>query len=770
MHALYGQDCINQHIEVVGSVKGGAIQELSREEFLSFRANSANEDYGIWLVLVTNLNGKQAEVHIIDPDFFSSVAKTHIRPKYGVHEAYSRYHAYSNSSSHYVQKVLQANGALIPFEIILPLKGGRLSEAWKLNWVLKNRRYKYVQSSKTFSSILIKAEGLIRQKLLKENFKGAFVDYDKPRTFQRPNSKTSKGQRDIGALKSQGYSLVTIHQLNELLNKDQNLIHVLNKGAFNADSNWYESYGTLRYINNYSDTAFDAKSYNSLSFRDIAIFSELPENILPVAGILVLEPQTELSHVNILARNRGTLNVSLNATDTQRQQVHKLLERAIVGYKSNLMNKPVRLVLSGNELLIKEISQQELTKRVAELRARQARISLAKPIRPKKLGWLVRPAEDSSLTVRHIGAKAANYGLLERILGNEFVLPGYAIGFDFYFEVLKQKSPFGRPDSLIQFFLSGKDTMKGDQISLSLKRIREAIQAIPITNIPKHKVSGSTIITELACLCEEGVLQSGYGPFPAPELSERESKYLFDAFDYRSVGKMRFRSSTNCEDLPLFNGAGLYQSQGCKFMQHGVRHIDSLLIWQKLKNVLSSLWLERAFYEREYFRMNHRNAAMGIQINPAFSKYWLDSDLMEEWANGVALYQEKGGKPVYTINSQIGSASVTNPIEGELSESFIIQEDSLSVKALSQVGGQVNYIFIGQDGKRLNKAGRREELLEKLMHSLRLIFTRMIVQNENPDYRNPNKYAIDIEYKVMWNPGSRKKWLFIKQARPLRLN
>lgn len=46
-----------------------------------------------------------------------------------------------------------------------------------------------------------------------------------------------------------------------------------------------------------------------LTSQNIAVLEELPDDLPPVRGIVTSVPQTELAHVNILARARGTLNV-----------------------------------------------------------------------------------------------------------------------------------------------------------------------------------------------------------------------------------------------------------------------------------------------------------------------------------------------------------------------------------------------------------------------------------------------------------------------------
>src|SRR5690606_35430398 len=63
--------------------------------------------------------------------------------------------------------------------------------------------------------------------------------------------------------------------------------------------------------------------------------------------------------------------------------------------------------------------------------------------------------------------------------------------------------------------------------------------------------------------------------------------------DYDGV-RMRFRSSTNAEDLEGFTGAGLYTSKS------GELDSEKDPVWDAIREVWASVWFFRAFEERSY--------------------------------------------------------------------------------------------------------------------------------------------------------------------------
>ncbi len=431
--------------------------------------------------------------------------------------------------------------------------------------------------------------------------------------------------------------------------------------------------GWLRYV-----SAEEMESARH-SPTDIVVFEELPTRVPPVSGIITLMPQTPLSHVNLLARNRGTLNLyALSLAD-------------LPGAEEQL-GELVRISVEQNSLAISPVTRAQAEAHWATHRPP----AVAIPEPNLQINRIVDLGESGeSVTSAAIGAKASNYALLQKELP-KYVRPGHALPISWYFEVAQDP----RFQLLHDALLERKQNMSPEEIESVLADMRDALNA--------HAID----------------------PARQQELRELISTHYPDT-------RIRLRSSTNCEDLPEFNGAGLYESKGFNTDD------DESELWDDLLEVYASLWTPHAFAEREFYGIDHRLAGMGVLINEAFP---------DEFANGVVLTIPGERDFSILINSQPGEDAVTNPEPGQVPESILFEasgSDRFEVQSESSIGP----VF--------SASGMETLLIELKTVSVRIheMLTRDIPEVDRP------AFGVDIEFKLEREGAGLA--LYVKQGRLL---
>jgi len=509
------------------------------------------------------------------------------------------------------------------------------------------------------------------QKLTEEIIKLCFLLYGesqkvfpiRPLIVLNKNKNSSLNLFTLGKpLEEKKYSYIPLHELLEISGSKK--LEVLNSGI---------AVGLLKYITN-------EKDLEKVTPEDIIILNFLPDRLPPVAGIITTEPQTPLSHINLLAKNRGTFNMYI-------------LDLDILPGLKELIGENVYIDDKDEEVSVHKVSEEfvknyRLKNPIPKVKIPKIRSEFLKiiPLIPKYQKFL---------SARYIGAKASNYYKILQLIPEYVKSPAFALGFKPYFEVLRQ----GANDK-IQELLKNKSNYTPKQKKEKLKEIRETILSSKVPDITLQSFQGMIQI------------------------------YFPDT-------RIRLRSSTNCEDLLGFNGAGLYVSKG--FQTSG--SLEELS--DKLLQVYASFWNEFAFEEREYFGISHEETGMAVLIHSAFVK---------EVANGVALtIPEKSGEINFLINTQADEISVTNPTSGIISESFYISPDSLIPSKINTYSN-IRNIFLNNEEYR--------ELLTDLTRSLLKIHKAFIKPQPNLEL------GVDIEFKIMQEIDGPK--LYIKQARILK--
>ena len=324
-------------------------------------------------------------------------------------------------------------------------------------------------------------------------------------------------------------------------------------------------------------------------------------NNIPVCkGILINQFQTPLSHICLLTMNRKTpcaFQKNCFADDS----IHKL------------KNTFVQLTVSKTNATIKPIQENEIKNRVVK------KITLPFDTSSKKCAYLKFLSIKSSPA---FGSKACNLAELHKLelKKQQISTPPHAFAIPFYY-YYKHLTKY-HIDLDIADMVKEQLVLKNDSLlNIRLKKIRQKIAKMPID---------SGLINKITELC----------------------------FKHFGDKKVRFRSSSNCEDRDNFNGAGLYTSTT------GI-HNDSIKTYERaIKKVWASLWNYRAYKERDYFNFNQETVMMGVLVHQVY-----DNELI----NGVAitknLYRDYDAGIV--INIQKGENEVVSPKSGVISEQII---------------------------------------------------------------------------------------------------
>jgi Pyruvate phosphate dikinase, AMP/ATP-binding domain len=294
-------------------------------------------------------------------------------------------------------------------------------------------------------------------------------------------------------------------------------------------------------------------AYESMTFErtDIVLLQESYPDITPVAGILATAFSTPLSHVNLRATAWGIPN----AGNKKARDLGKGLDGKVVVFE-----------VRDADMTLREASADEKEQlRTRVVAARHVALPPA-DLDHRQLAMLTRMrAKD----VSKYGTKAANLGEIRTAnLPGVNVPDGFGLPFFYYVRHLRAHRLDLRIEAMLgdARFASDASWRKAELVAL-----RRAILEAPI---------------DVAVL-----------------------DMVYKRVRLKLGGKGVFvRSSTNAEDLPGFNGAGLYDTVP--------NVVGKAALGTAIKTVWASLWNLRAVEERSAFGIDHRQvySAMLIQV------------------------------------------------------------------------------------------------------------------------------------------------------------
>ncbi len=134
--------------------------------------------------------------------------------------------------------------------------------------------------------------------------------------------------------------------------------------------------------------------------------------------------------------------------------------------------------------------------------------------------------------------------------------------------------------------------------------------------------------------------------------------------DKSTFNRIRFRSSTNAEDMKGFSGAGLYDSKTAVVSEPVLEEDKEKTIENSLRKVWASLWNDAAYLEREIFGFHQKDAMMGVLVHRSFP---------DEEVNGVVISKNiyRENNMGYVVNAQLENHSVVKPEPGVSCDQFI---------------------------------------------------------------------------------------------------
>ena len=518
-----------------------------------------------------------------------------------------------------------------------------------------------------------------------------------------------------------GLRSTVLIQLDSLLNDLlQNSNTIDNPQSSNTTTTNYKietfglGYGYLRFVP--KDKTEELTK--TMTFKDIPIFESMPLDLGVVAGTITEQPQTPLSHVNMKSKDRKTPNMYFKSAS-------KSLEF------SKLLNKLVRLELTSTGYSIKETTSAEAEAFWLKLKSQVRKFKLHADLSEKR----IRPTSEMGFKdVISVGAKAANYAEGTHVLPGVF-RDGFAIPFFYYDDFLKTNYIDDTKkitiDQYIQKILANT-ILKNNRVSLiqQLELIQSRIRS-----------SATTV---------------------SPQLLSEVRKIVSAKYPGQ---KIRFRSSTNSEDMPGFTGAGLYTSEGYNPKHDDPNYLDKKTgkppvvrktIENALKTVWASVWNIRAWDEREHYGINHADVKMAMAVSPGFN----------ELANGVGVSKNfmnpELGEGVY-LNIQSEEDAVTNPDPS-------ITPDQVLVLFKPDVAAKTKYTlkYFQYSSKTKTKPVLEYSEVEKITDNLRTLH-KHFYKLYHPLNDNPN-FSLDVEFKVDDVDVSGKsdgiRRVYYKQARP----
>jgi len=367
--------------------------------------------------------------------------------------------------------------------------------------------------------------------------------------------------------------------------------------------------------------------FESLTFdrHDIVLLQESYPDITPVAGIIATQFSTPLSHVNLRAGAWGIPN----AGDKKAREKFGKLDGKVVYFEVTDTKDVVREATPDE---VKALEQNIYNAKHVDLPQADTTTS--------RFAMLTRMrAKD----VIRYGTKASNLGeIVTANLDDVRVPPGFGVPFFYYKQHMEKNGLDKKVDAMLN---DPKFKTDAGWRKQELERLRAAIVAAPID----------------------------------PDTLDMIYKRVRLKLGGRGVF---VRSSSNSEDLPGFNGAGLYDTVG------NVRGKKQLA--DALRTVWASIWNLRAVEERSAFGIDHRQVYMGVLVQVG----------VNATAAGVLVTKnlwDPSDDHSFTINSKWGLGE--RVVQGQkMPEQIVFDPTNDGTKIISRADDPIMLVFDDKGG------------------------------------------------------------------------
>jgi len=368
-------------------------------------------------------------------------------------------------------------------------------------------------------------------------------------------------------------------------------------------------------------TAAEVDSGTFIPYNAIVVLDEVPNDISVVSGVITEQFQSPLSHVNVLATNRRTPNMGLRnakSNPTLLKYQNQWVQLTVAADKWEMVgieptvgaaffdaHKPAKVTLPAADNSVTEIL--DIAAILPGYLALNSDVQATQASLMSAIGKAVAA----------YGGKSTNYAIMSQIGGvptaKAFAIPAY-----YYDKFMRDNGIYDIIDGL----LNNVDIATG--------------QAIDFANDPTVRARSLQDVRNAIMV----------GTFDQSFQDELRAKL---ANDYTGLdGKpfpMRFRSSTNGEDLVHFPCSGCYNS-------HTGDPTDFQSILDAIRLTYSTVWLFRTFEERAYYGVDQKSVEMGLLVHHSYNTT----------SNGVAITTNpydltQSDSPAYYVNVAYGDTN-----------------------------------------------------------------------------------------------------------------